>query len=402
MLHLRCGVELMPIQQMLLGSGSALPKLGEAVFMTGFFDFYNQRSFTFTFPSGYDKWIAVVVSAGGGAGTLGGGGGGGLLYSKIPYNVADTPTIYVETGGRGQGKHNTAGVDGGHSSIQVTNPQGAYIMLARSGLKGEHNPSGNSTNTWRSSGQFYHAYTATRTLNATNFGGHGGGGSAATAGGGSINAGGGGAGGWCATGNTGVSLQSGRGAGNNGSFQSGRDGEEGGGGGGAGNAGGSNDPGGGGGGGVNIYPTAGYQSGKVGTWGANGDGYTGGFGGANSTSHQGSGSSSAGSGAGSAQQVANGGGTTVTYPSGGGTYYYGKNGQDATTSESGDGGFPGGGSGAGNRAGNAGDGGGGAVRILFWNNSYEGANGAPAWPTTRTQASDITEEHFLNNVRHAV
>lgn len=370
--------------------------------MTGFYDFYNDRTFSFTFPSGYDKWIAVVVSGGGGAGTLGGGGGGGLIYNKIPYNVSDAPTIYVQTGKRGQGSHNTQGADGGSSMIRVADASGQYIMLARAGLKGEHNPSANSANTWRSSGQFYHAYTQTRTLNATNFGGHGGGGSAATAGGGSINAGGGGAGGWCATGNTGVDLQSGRGAGNNGSFQSGRNGEEGGGGGGAGNAGGSNDPGGGGGGGVNIYPPVGYQSGRVGTWGANGNGYTGGFGGANSTSHQGSGSSSAGSGAGSAQMLANGGGTTVTYPSGGGTYYYGKNGQDATTSESGDGGFPGGGSGAGYRAGNAGDGGGGAVRILFWNSSYESENGAPAWPTTRTQASDITEEHFLNNVRHAV
>ena len=386
----------------MLFAGGFPPKMGEVVFMTGFYDFYNQRTFTFTFPAGYDKFIAVCVGAGGGAGTLGGGGGGSLVYTKSPFLIATYPTIYVESGGRGQGSHNSGGDSGGDSFIKATNSSGNTLIGARGGKAGEANPTSNDNNTWRGS-QWAHAYSDVLSVNATNFGGHAGGGSGATSGGGSINGGGGGAGGWSANGNTGVNSYSGRGGGRTGSgTQFGKNGEEGGGGGGAGQTGGSNDPGGGGGGGVNLYPPSGYLSGRCGSWGSNGSGYTGGFGGANSTSHQGSGSSSAGSGAGSAQMGANGGGTTVNYPSGGGTYYYGKNGQDATTSESGDGGFPGGGSGAGNRAGNAGDGGGGAVRIIFWNSGYEGENGAPAWPTTRTAASDITEEHFLNAARHAV
>ena len=382
-----------------LVSGFSPPKMGEAIFYQGYYDWYTSRGFTFTFPNGYDKFIAVLVSGGGGAGTLGGGGGGSVIYTKTPFDISTYPVIFVQTGGRGEGKHNTNGVAGGDSFIKATNASGNTLLGARGGKAGEHNPSSNDANTWRSS-QWAHAYSDVLTLSATTVGGHGGGGSGATSGGGSINAGGGGAGGWASSGNNGVNTDSGRSGGNNGSFVPGKNGEAGGAGGGAGNNGQSSDPGGGGGGGVNIYPPSGYQSGRVGSWGANGGGYTGGFGGANSYSHQGSGAT--GSGGGSSPTSANGGGTAITYPSGGGTLYFGKSGQDATTSKSGDGGFPGGASGSGNRAGDAGDGGGGAVRIIFWNDSFAASTGAPAWPTTRTGVGDITEEHFLNNVHHPV
>lgn len=386
----------------MLFAGGFPPKMGEAIFYTGHFDFFNQRTFTFTFPAGYDKFIAVCVGAGGGAGTLGGGGGGSLVYTKAPFLVATYPTIYVESGGRGEGKIGSAGVAGGDSFIKATNASGNTLIGARGGKAGEANPNSNDNNTWRSS-DFAHAYSDVLTVNSTNFGGHGGGGSGATQGGSSINAGGGGAGGWSANGNIGVNSDSGRGAGRTGSgTQFGKNGEEGGGGGGAGDWGSASDPSAGGGGGVNIYPDSGYASGRCGSWGSNGSGYTGGWGGANDDSHQGSGSTATGTGAGSKPQTADTGSTQINYPSGGGTYYYGKHGEDGTTSKSGDGGFPGGASGSGNRAGDVGDGGGGAVRIIFWNSGHEDANGAPSWPTTNTAASDITEEHYLNNTRHAV